>query len=118
MGAIVGAVEGIAEIAAGKTLRGALTLLSAAGSALPTVRTLGSRGSIAGIRAAKYLYEMFSTITPIDSTNQGLPLQAVRTISTLSGYIQTATGDITATGATLQELEAIRNYLTGGFYYE
>lgn len=118
MGSIVGAVAGVAEIASGNYLGGSLTLLSAAGSALPTVRTLGSRGSIAGIRAAKYLYQMFSTIAPIDATHQGLPLQDVRTLSTLSGYIQTATGDISADGATLQELETIRNYLTGGFYYE
>lgn len=118
MGSIVGAASGVAEIAAGNYIGGALTLISAASSALPTVRTLGSRGSIAGIRAAKYLYEMFSDIAAIDNTNQGSPLQSVRTLSTLSGYIQTATGDISASGATLQELETIRNYLTGGFYYE
>ena len=119
MGSIVGAaIAGAAEMASGRYLAGALTLISAETSILPTVRTLGSRGSIAGIRAAKYLYQMFSAIAPIDPVNQGLPLQAVRTISTLSGYIQTATGDISANGATVQELETIRNYLTGGFFYE
>jgi len=118
MGAVVGAAAGIAEIAAGNYIAGASTLVSAAASALPTVRTVGSRGSIAGVRAAKYLYEYFANVSSLDHATQGRPLQQTKQLSTIPGYIQTATGDITATGATLQELETIRNYLMGGFFYE
>lgn len=118
MGSIVGAAAGVAELAAGNYIAGASTLLSAAASALPAVRTVGSRGSIAGVRAAKYLYEYFANVSSLDHATQGRPLQQTKTLNTIPGYIQTATGDITADGATLQELETIRNYLTGGFYYE
>lgn len=117
-GSITQAVAGAASMFTGNPVAGLALMASATSAAIPTVSTLGSLGSMAAVRSAKTLFSWFSSVSDIDNTNQGKPLHSVRTLSTLSGYIQTATGDISADGATLQELETIRNYLTGGFYYE
>lgn len=53
-----------------------------------------------------------------DNARNGRPLCKVRKPSVLGGYMQAQKGDITASGATAAELDAIRTYLEGGFYYE
>ena len=120
VGSILSAAGGVAAMIAtgGNPLAAAAFIGSAADAVTPTVSTLGSRGSIAGIRSAKYLYQMFNNISNVDAATQGLPLNAKRTISALSGYIETASGDVALSGATLPEIDSVRNYLTGGFYYE
>lgn len=52
-----------------------------------------------------------------DVSHEGAPLMAVRTISTLSGFIQCADGHYEGSCFDSERIE-INNYLTQGFYYE
>lgn len=63
------------------------------------------------------IYEYFVDIVDDDNPEFGRPLCQVKAISTLSGYVLCADGDIFASGATAPELAEIETYLTGGFFY-
>lgn len=56
-------------------------------------------------------------VTDEDNTHNGRPLMQVKTISSLSGYIQVQKGDVAIAG-TQAEADEIRTLLEGGFYYE
>lgn len=64
------------------------------------------------------LIECFSNVVDDSNNEFGRPLCSVKQISTLSGYVLCADGDIPATGAMPSELAEIDSYLTGGFFYE
>lgn len=75
-------------------------------------------GSVADIGDPGRLVATFYDIPDEDNARNGRPLCKVRKPSALGGYMQAQKGDITAPGATAAELDAIRTYLEGGFYYE
>lgn len=58
-----------------------------------------------------------SQITDRNISEHGAPLCETVTLNTLSGYIQCADSDIEI-GGTEQEIDAVNNFLTGGFFYE
>lgn len=53
-----------------------------------------------------------------DIAMKGRPLCQLKKISDLSGYIECQEGDVKLTGATIDEIRAVKSYLEGGFYYE
>ena len=61
--------------------------------------------------------EYFADVMDDYNPEFGRPLCKVKAISTLSGYVLCADGDIFASGATAPELAEIETYLTGGFFY-
>ena len=63
------------------------------------------------------IVEYFADVMDDDNPELGRPLCKVKAISTLSGYVLCADGDIFASGATAPELAEIETYLTGGFFY-
>ena len=63
------------------------------------------------------LDSIFVYVTDADTTHNGRPLMQMKTISTLSGYIQVQKGDVDIDG-TLPEEEEIKRFLETGFYYE
>lgn len=63
------------------------------------------------------LTEAFSEVADDDNPEFGRPLCQVKNISSLSGYVLCADGDIFASGATASELAEIESYMTGGFFY-
>ena len=111
---VVAASAGSPMIAAGNLLAG---IGNAVHSALPTAHTAGRSGGTAAIRTTGEIRIRKMDHVPQDITENGRPLCQIRTISTLSGYVQTRDGDITAP-ATDGELDLISKYLTGGFFYE
>ena len=82
-----------------------------------TVSTKGSNGSRGMTTIQPALLATFSLVTDEDVQHRGRPLCKLVQISTLSGFIQAADGDILAP-ATESELRSIKAYLEGGFFYE
>lgn len=121
-GAITGAV-GIATAAAalytGEAGAGALAgaIGNAIASSAPTGYVSGTSGGGASVEPWAFLWIRKLDHVSIDPTECGYPLCEIRTLNTLSGYVQTRDGDISAP-ATAQELSEIESYLTGGFFYE
>lgn len=85
--------------------------------ALSTVNIMSGSGSRIDIVRPKVLTQCFFNQAEIDVTHQGRPLCKNKTISTLSGFIQVAKGDISIATSD-KELQEIKTLLEGGFYYE
>lgn len=91
---------------------------SAIESTKPKCQSVSGGGSFAGLRNGNsYLTSKFAHMVDDDLTEEGRPLCKTRTISSLSGFVKVKNGDIAAP-YTGEELEKIRTYLEGGFYYE
>ena len=93
---------------------------SAASVLAPHITDLSSASGYLGLVGAGFctVFSIFRNITDDDNTEHGRPLCQNKQISTLSGYIQVMNGDIAISSATGNEIDMIRNYLEGGFYYE
>ena len=114
----VGAIAGAIAMPTAGSIAGALSAVgSAAGSLAPAAQSSGAQGSLAGIFREKVLWIRRRTPADQDVTEQGRPLCQVKTISSLSGFIQCADGDL-STAARPAEYTQIKNFLTGGFFYE
>lgn len=100
---------------------GSIASLGSAASVLsPHITDLSSASGYLGLVGAGFctIFSIFRDITEDDNTEHGRPLCKNKTISTLSGYIQVMNGDLEISAATQMELDMIRGFLEGGFYYE
>lgn len=88
--------------------------VAALSQSVPTV--VGSNGSMAFNTQFKLLGR-FMKIADEDNASRGRPLLKVKTISSLSGYIQCVDAD-PAIACTDSELAEIVSYMNSGFYYE
>lgn len=82
--------------------------------------TIGAAGGwlgLSGNEGTPYIIGIHYDIADDDNTHNGRPLCKVRTPASLGGYMMIQDADISAP-ATKQELEEIRGYMEGGFYYE
>ena len=93
------------------------SVANAASMSQPNVYATGATGSGASITGVASLWYRVMYHTQLDVAEIGRPLCRIRTISTLSGYIECRDGELEAP-ATQDELAAIKSYLTGGFFYE
>ena len=96
----------------------ASSIASAVKNAPPQIESVGAVGSV----AAYYLNvpvidSIFYKLVDEDLPQIGRPLCAVRTISTLSGYIECENADLTFAGSPIEK-DDIVSYMNGGFYYE
>ena len=104
---------------------GALPIIGAAASGVGTaINAMSgascSLGSAGGALAQSYMLELnaiFLNVADADNTHRGKPLYANRTISTLSGFIMCAEGDVAIAGP-LPEQQEVKRFLEGGFFYE
>ena len=98
------------------------TFTSAVGSIMDAasgvVSSTGANGAATDHLMAWTLDAKFYTIADEDNTNNGRPLCAVSTPSTLTGYMVAQKGLVASSAATRDELDAINAYVEGGFYYE
>lgn len=106
-----------AETMGGATLAAASGIASAALALVPDAVTAGQTGNIAAISDTVNLRIRRLMPADEDPVEYGQPLCSVVEISDLSGFVLCRDGDISAP-ATEGELNAISNYLTGGFFYE
>ena len=125
-GAIVSGVLATAGAVAGAIVSGGATaIIGAASAGIGTAAeaiggaasTSAQGGSITAMLEPMRLDTTFFYVTPEDNTHNGKPLMQVKTISSLSGYIQVQKGDVPIAG-TQAEADEIRALLEGGFYYE
>lgn len=85
----------------------------------PKARSGGYSGGMGAIRAlagaglVQYLYP----IPELDEVEAGIPLMKMKTISSLSGYVLCADGEVECE-ATEEEHRELEAFLTGGFFYE
>lgn len=83
-------------------------------------QTIGSAGGWLGLAdndGTAYLFGIHYDIADDDNTQNGRPLCKVRTPAALGGYMMIQDADISAP-ASMAELQEIRGYMEGGFYYE
>lgn len=94
------------------------SIASAVKNAPPQIESVGAVGSV----AAYYLNvpvidSIFYKLVDEDLPQIGRPLCAVRTISSLSGYIECENADLSFAGSPIEK-DDIVSYMNGGFYYE
>lgn len=96
------------------------SIVDAVAAGYTSVETKGSTGSLADyyypFNSAK-MYLLYNNLVPEDNAEFGRPLCQVVQLSTLSGYIQCADGELNIS-AIGDERAVLASYLTGGFFYE
>lgn len=125
MAGMAGSAVGLGASLATGNLAGGIGAVSGISSGLgdfaqskvPSANTIGSNGGMNALRGLPTLQSEFKTIVDEDITHRGRPLCKVRTINTLSGFIQVDKADVSISTAS-GEQEQIRSYMEGGFYYE
>ena len=122
--AIASGIGGLGTIAAGMATMnpaiiagGAAAVLSSTESSIPRATTSGSQGSLCAHYTDKSLIATFYSPTDDDVANNGRPLCAVRTPSSIGGFMIAQKSPINI-AAELEEINKIEAYLTSGFYYE
>ena len=76
-----------------------------------------ANGSFLPLKEMPRILSLFYFVADEDNDERGRPLCAIEKISTLSGYVQCADGDIIS-NCTITERNEISSYLKGGFFYE
>ena len=84
---------------------------------VPHLSTIGSQGSENSLWGYPLLTARFTMAADDDLAGRGRPLCSKRLISSIPGYI-TADPDELSIAATARELEEIRGFISGGFFYE
>ena len=114
---VVSAVNAGARAAGGDYVGAGASIFDAIASAMPQVQTSGSTGSKIAYTTTPRIYQEFYSIVDEDNATLGRPLCKIRTINTLSGFIQCDNVDIEDVG-TSAEKRAIVEFMEGGFFYE
>lgn len=89
-----------------------------ANAVMTDVNVNGSNGGTAVFSLSVRVNAHFVSVAADDNANNGRPLCAMRTLSTLPGFQLLKTGALPLTGATRTERELVEQYLTSGYYYE
>ena len=117
-GAVTGAVAGgIGGAVVGAIANGANGIYNAINTLMPRLETSGVNGSFIGNSLATMIISKFIIVVDEDIHHRGRPLCVSRQISTLSGFILCAEGDIDI-DAYDSERQEIKTFLTNGFFWE
>lgn len=111
MSALTGNIPGAIANAAG-------AIGSTAAHMLPQLSTTGANGSFVEMSQDTVLSAVFLPLVDEDNADRGRPLCKVGTISSYPGYLVIADPDVSITEANRTEMDAIRGYMTDGFFYE
>lgn len=116
------AVAGITSMATGNIFGGLATAISGVGNAIsaqyPDVSTTGTNGArIAVMPTNIWLTITHQLIVGEDRENHGRPLCERRRLSTLPGYLMISDPDVEIP-ATRAEIDAIKEHMKNGFFYE
>ena len=117
IGAVMNTVSGVAAGIAGNPLGAAAGVTSAIHSMMPQVQTMGAVGSIVAFNHTPEIRVNSYTVADEDNAQLGKPLCKVRTINTLSGFIQCDRADLDMPSAP-SEKDQIISYMNEGFFYE
>lgn len=87
-------------------------------SLAPHYSTIGSSaGGLSDIYGVPFIQYTYKRMAGIDVENVGLPICKSLNIEAVGGFLKCATANV-STNATPSEVETIRSYMQGGFYYE
>ena len=116
------AIAGVTQAATGNILGGIATAVSGIGNAVtaqyPDVSTTGTNGArIAVCPTNIWVTITHQLIVEEDRPNHGRPLCERRKLNSLPGYMVISDPDVSIP-ATKDEIEAIRNFMVSGFFYE
>ena len=89
----------------------------AVSNAMPQLSTMGSNGGTGAYLFPPTLDAVFYPLVDDDNEHRGRPLMQDVVLSSLPGYNICADAELEAP-CTSTELDTIKNYLNGGFYYE
>ena len=114
----VGSVaSGSFSLAAGNPLGFAAGIVSGLQALTPQLKSSGSNGSKLAFNQPPRLTITRQNLAPEDKSQFGRPLCEVKTINTLSGFIQCEDVEVDITG-TKAEKTAVTSFMEGGFFYE
>lgn len=118
---ITTAATGAMQIPMNNIAGGIVGTISAIGNAVqsskPNSLTKGSNGSLSGLLYLPNLSATFHDVIEEDKEHRGRPLCKKTKISSLSGYILCADAEIKLP-ATDIEINIVKKFMNGGFYYE
>lgn len=117
LGAVTSAGNAFSNLLSGNVLGAISGVGNAVASITPKTQSIGSNGGYADLYGEFQLIYTFYYQTDINITEHGKPLMKTKKISTIPGYILCENADIDI-AAPSNEVEAIRNYVTSGFFYE
>lgn len=88
-------------------------------ASMPKARSGGYSGGMGAIKASdeRGLIQYLYPVPELDEAEVGIPLMKTKTLSTLSGYVLCADGEVSC-NATEEEHRELTAFLTGGFFYE
>lgn len=112
-----GAVAGTAGAVVGALATGGRDIYNTIDSAMPQLQTSGINGSFITTELSTILIAIHYVIVDEDIHHKGRPLCEIRQISTLSGFILCADGDISISCFD-EERNEIKRFLTTGFFWE
>lgn len=115
--AVGGVVGGTVGAFIGGAIGGASGIYNTIKSSMPILETSGTNGSFLGANLNTYCVTQFYTIVDEDLEHRGRPLCDIRTINTLSGFVQCADGELDIS-CYEEEKTAINRFLTNGFFWE
>ena len=113
-GSVLGAVGNLATMNIGGFFD---SIGDAVTNAMPQLSTSGKNGGIGAFMFPPVLDATFYTVVDDDVEHRGKPLMKDVVLNTLSGYILCSDAELEC-GCTANELQNIKSYLNGGFYYE
>lgn len=117
-GIVSGASDGIIGSVRGMIGGAKDGILNAISQPIGQVVSSGMNGSFAGITdTLPRLVSKFYNIAPADDSHKGRPVCRNATISSFSGFVQCAEGDISISG-TEEERSMISAQMVNGFFYE
>lgn len=87
-------------------------------SSAARIQTISNGGKLCDLGFTPQLFLEEFRIIGQDPTNYGYPLGQVKTISTLSGYVECSHAEIMISSATYDEMRLIEEYMNSGFFYE
>lgn len=115
--AIGGAIGGTVGAFVGGMIGGAKGIYNTIQSSMPILETSGANGSFLTANLETHLVTEFFNLVEEDLEHRGRPLCDIRTINTLSGFIQCADGELDISCYD-SEKKAIYDFLTNGFFWE
>ena len=117
IGAATSAIGAVGDLVTLDFVGAAEGVMNAITSAIPQLTTTGNNGTFVTYYGAPRLASQFYEIVDDSLEHRGRPLCKEKVINTIPGFIIVSDPDVSLP-ATLEENQRVKNYLSGGFYFE
>lgn len=117
IGAATSAIGAVGDLVTLDFVGAAEGVMNAITSAIPQLTTTGNNGTFVTYSGAPRLASQFYEIVDDSLEHRGRPLCKEKVINTIPGFIIVSDPDVSLP-ATLEENQRVKNYMSGGFYFE